>query len=267
MRIRYPIEVLAPVLVGVGFPLALCACGSAGSPPGEAAPSVTSATATPRPGEAAEAPHAIAVLHGHPTMKRLFDVVGGLPMRADQQAEFGKLADDVELRNVATDEAHDALIEAVALQAEQGVIDRSALQPAIDAFTASIADERYANHAALTRFGVILTRPQTSAFLRTLLTGRPAARAVSATEMPMPLRGGLLRGAQLSGEQWRQISLGRRGPETARVTGGWKISPLAHRLALVERIVGILTPDQRSVLGANLRSLKNRSHSYGGPSW
>jgi hypothetical protein len=240
MRLRYPtVMFTAPVFVG----LALGGCGDGGEP--RAASTGTAAL------------HAAAAPHAHPIMRRLFEVIGDSNLSAGQQADFERVAADVEPRYVATNAARAALIEAVAAQVEQGKIDAAALQPSIDAFSKSVANERSANHAALTRFGVILARPQRGALMSAFQSIAQARPEDGAGETAKPTTPGLLRGLDLSADQRSQLRLAKatfaEGAGQERFAG-LAHDPLARTIRFLDRVLPILTAEQRATVAQRVRA-------------
>src|ERR1700733_14479833 len=109
------------VMIVAGLPLILSSCSVAPSP----ALAQVSSDSHGTSGRSAlvGAPHAEAAV------RRLFNVVGGVDLRPDQQAAYQAMAADIEAKYRETDGARSSLREAVAKQAEAGAIDRGALQP------------------------------------------------------------------------------------------------------------------------------------------
>jgi Spy/CpxP family protein refolding chaperone len=142
----------APVLVAL--PLALSACGSAV----ETQPATAENAVTRAP----------VATTAHGPVKLVGEALSDVPLRADQRADIEKLAADAETRHAATRDARKALTEAIAAQVEQGKIDRTAIQPKIDALVASMQAARPADRAAFERLHAILTPDQRVAFVDAL---------------------------------------------------------------------------------------------------
>jgi hypothetical protein len=86
-------------------------------------------------------------------------------LRADQRATIEQMALDAETRAAPEHQAHQALALAIADQVQAGAIDRTALQPKIDAVSAAHVAARPADRAAFEKLHDLLTPDQRVAFV------------------------------------------------------------------------------------------------------
>jgi Spy/CpxP family protein refolding chaperone len=94
--------------------------------------------------------------------------LGEVSLSAKQRADIEKLAADAEARHASGEKARQDLAEALAVQVEQGTVDRAALQPKIDAVAAAWQAVRPADRAALEQLHAILDAGQRAAFVDAL---------------------------------------------------------------------------------------------------
>jgi len=120
---------------------------------------VSTASASAEP--ATVAPVAVAA-HGH--IKAIAEALSTVPLRADQRSEIEALATAAQARMDSTKGTRGALMSAFADQVEQGTIDRTALQPKIDAVTAAFAQSHAADNAAFERLHALLDPTQRTTF-------------------------------------------------------------------------------------------------------
>jgi Spy/CpxP family protein refolding chaperone len=104
----------------------------------------------------------------HGPVKLVGDALGDVPLRPEQRAELEKMATDAEARHQAMAPARKDLMEALAVQIESGKIDRTALQPKIDATADAWAKARDDDRAALERMHAILDTDQRAKFVDAL---------------------------------------------------------------------------------------------------
>jgi Spy/CpxP family protein refolding chaperone len=104
----------------------------------------------------------------HGMVKLAGDALGDVPLRPEQRAELEKLAADAEARHQSLAPARKDLVEAVAAQVEAGKIDRTALQPKIDAASDAWVKIRDDDRAALERVHAILDATQRAKFVEAL---------------------------------------------------------------------------------------------------
>lgn len=104
----------------------------------------------------------------HGFVKVVGEALGEVPLRADQRSELEKLAVDAETRHAALADGRKDLMSAIADQIESGTIDRTALQPKIDRVVADFEKARPQDQAALARMHAILDADQRNAFVDAL---------------------------------------------------------------------------------------------------
>jgi Spy/CpxP family protein refolding chaperone len=104
----------------------------------------------------------------HGAVKLVGDALGDVPLRPDQRTELEKLAADAETRHQSIAPARKDLMEAIAVQIEAGKIDRTALQPKVDAAADAFAKVRDDDRAALERMHAILDASQRAKFVDAL---------------------------------------------------------------------------------------------------
>jgi len=112
----------------------------------------------------------------HGPVKMVGDALGQVPLRPDQRTELEKLAADAEARHQTVAPARKDLVEAVAAQVEAGTLDRTALQPKIDAAAAAWDGVRTQDRAAFERVHAILDTTQRAAFTDALHAQMKAAK-------------------------------------------------------------------------------------------
>jgi Spy/CpxP family protein refolding chaperone len=104
----------------------------------------------------------------HGLVKVVGDALGEVPLRPEQRTEIEKLAQDAEARHVPIAEKRKTVALAFADQVEKGAIDRTALQPSIDAMTADMEKAQAGDRAAIGRLHAILDPEQRGAFVDAL---------------------------------------------------------------------------------------------------
>ncbi len=151
-------RVFALGTVSVSLALSMLGAGCGGSVAAEAP------TATAE-GVAVRAPLAVAT-HGH--VKVVAEAIADVPLRSDQRAQIEKLATEADGRQVAVRAARHDLMLALADQVAGGQIDRTSLQPKIDAIGAAALGAQAGDRAALTQLHSILDSSQRSLFVDAL---------------------------------------------------------------------------------------------------
>jgi Spy/CpxP family protein refolding chaperone len=142
------------VLAGAAIPLAAC---SGSATVGEPSNTASSTTTT--------APLSVAV---HGQAKHIADAIAQVPLRADQRATIEQMAQDAETRMQPARKAREDLVNAIADQVQSGTIDRTALQPKIDAVASAHLAAQPANRAAFEKLHDLLTPEQRVAFVTAL---------------------------------------------------------------------------------------------------
>jgi Spy/CpxP family protein refolding chaperone len=146
---------LRRLLVPLAITLVTPALGCSGTVSTEAA------VATPE-GATTRAPVAQST---HGPLKLAGDALGDVPLTATQRASIEKLATDTEASHAGAHAARRDLVLAVAAQMQAGQIDRSALQPKIDAVVAALQAVQPVDRAAFERLHAILSPDQRTAFV------------------------------------------------------------------------------------------------------
>jgi Spy/CpxP family protein refolding chaperone len=143
----------------VALTLSLLAAGCGGSVVAEG-PTVTAE------GAATKAPLVVST-HGH--VKLVADALSEVPLRADQRALIEKLAADADGRQGAVHAARQDLLLALADQVAAGKVDRAALQPKVDAVGAAALGVQTADRAALAELHDVLDSTQRGQFADALI--------------------------------------------------------------------------------------------------
>ncbi|HEX7667167.1 MAG TPA: hypothetical protein VF407_21700 [Polyangiaceae bacterium] len=133
-------------------------CGSAGTEPQTQAGSGTTATDS----NTTVAPVAA---NSHGMVRFVSEALSQVPLRADQRTAIEKLAADSEARHAEGKTTRAALTTAIASQIEAGKIDRTALQPQIDAMTAEWQKNQPLDTAAFQQLHDLLDASQRQAFV------------------------------------------------------------------------------------------------------
>jgi Spy/CpxP family protein refolding chaperone len=148
----------------VSLALAMSMLGCGGSVATEA-PGSTATTVGVADAVATKAPIATPV-HGHARLAA--EALGEVPLRSDQRAQVEKLAATTATAESAVRAARRDLIAALADQMGQGQIDRSALQPKIDAIATAALSTHTTEQAGLQQLHGILDPGQRSLFVDTV---------------------------------------------------------------------------------------------------
>jgi Spy/CpxP family protein refolding chaperone len=144
----------------VALSLAAAACSGSTTQ----AESSTASTAQAGMTQAPVAPQAT----GHARL--VADALSDVPLRADQRTEIEQMASDASARHAQAKTVHAQLAEAIASQIEAGAIDRTALQPKIDATADALAASRPLDRAAFERLHALLTPEQRGQFVDAMET-------------------------------------------------------------------------------------------------
>jgi hypothetical protein len=135
-------------------PLAACSGATGASDPPQAAQNGTTTAALN------------VSVHG--PAKRVADALALVPLRAEQRGTIEQLAKDSETRMEPAHKARGDLMLAVADQVQKGAIDRTALQPKIDAVAAAHQAAQPGNRAAFEKLHDLLTADQRLAFVNAM---------------------------------------------------------------------------------------------------
>src|SRR5579864_5811103 len=111
----------------------------------------------------------------HGMVRVVGEAFGEVALRADQRAELEKLVTEAETRQAATVDARKDLMVTIADQVEKGSVDRTALQPKIDALVAVLQKNQADHAAAMTKAHALLDADQRSAFVDALHAKMKAA--------------------------------------------------------------------------------------------
>ncbi|MEO8798501.1 MAG: hypothetical protein ABI551_11510, partial [Polyangiaceae bacterium] len=133
-------------------------CGSAGTEPQTQTGSGTTTTES----NATVAPVAA---NAHGMVRFVGEALSQVPLRAEQRAQIETLSADAEARHEAGKTARAALTTAIASQIEGGKIDRTALQPQIDAMVAEWQKNQPLDTAAFQQLHDLLDASQRQAFV------------------------------------------------------------------------------------------------------
>ncbi len=146
---------IAFVLAASAVPLGACSGATSTSP--EPSTSTASSTST--------GPLAVSV---HGPAKHVADALATVPLRADQRATLEQMAKDAETRMEPARKARADLMVAIADQIQAGNIDKTALQPKIDALAAAHQAVQPQNRAAFEKLHDLLTPDQRLAFVNAM---------------------------------------------------------------------------------------------------
>lgn len=239
--------------------------------------------------------------NAHGAVKLVGEALGDVALRPDQRAELEKLALGAEARHAAMVDGRRELMTALADQVEKGALDTGALQPRIDRVVADVQGARPDDQAALLRVHALLDGEQRSAFVDALqarMKGEHGGRGGGGHHAGFAKMKQLADDLKLSDEQRAQIKevmkaehargggpafremgdrfrAGKHALETfrsdkfePRSLAGKRIDLRdgAHEgttrmLGAVEKILPILTPEQRKLAADKLRDFS----AHGGP--
>lgn len=104
----------------------------------------------------------------HGFVKVVGDALGEVALRPEQRTELEKLAQEAEARHGSMAAGRKDLMLAFADQVEKGSIDRAALQPKIDRIAADVEKSRPGDQAAFARVHDVLDAEQRNAFVDAL---------------------------------------------------------------------------------------------------
>ncbi len=116
--------------------------------------------------------------------KHVADALATVPLRADQRATLEQMAKDAEARMEPARKARGDLMLAIADQVQAGAIDRTALQPKIDAIAAAHQAVQPANRAAFEKLHDLLTPEQRVAFVTAMESHHEHAQGQPQAEGP-----------------------------------------------------------------------------------
>jgi Spy/CpxP family protein refolding chaperone len=265
-----------PVALAFATPLLGCS-GSVGSEP-------TTTAISPDTAGATRAPLATP-LHG--PLKVMADALADVPLTVSQRPVVEKLAADTATRHTASRAAHRDLMLAIAAQLQAGAIDRTSLQPKIDALGAALQAAQPADRASFEQLHALLTPDQRTAFVNAVEAH--VADRVSAAQDKHPLHQWAV-DLQLTDDQKAQIraAMKEHWQEAAHDGNGapWaehrqqakamltaftqerfvmdEVSPAkdvagraqrmtARMLGIAEAALPVLTPQQRTLAAQKLR--------------
>jgi Spy/CpxP family protein refolding chaperone len=145
---------IALVLAASAVPLGACSGATSASPE----PSTTASSTSTGPLNVS--------VHG--PAKHVADALATVPLRVDQRATIEQMAKDTEARMEPTRKARADLMLAIADQIQAGNIDKTALQPKIDALAAAHQAVQPQNRAAFEKLHDLLTPDQRVAFVNAM---------------------------------------------------------------------------------------------------
>jgi Spy/CpxP family protein refolding chaperone len=158
-------RLLGTSTLALSLALASLAAGCGGST------AVEGPTATAE-GVATKAPLNV-VVHGH--IKLAAEALADIPLRPSQRPQIETLATNADTLHVAVRTARHDLMLALATQVAAGQIDKTALQPKVDAIGTAALAAQTGERAALTQLHGILDASQRSLFVDALQTRMQAA--------------------------------------------------------------------------------------------
>lgn len=119
----------------------------------------------PAPATQAQGQVAPVAANTHGRVKLVGDALSQVPLRAEQRNEIEKMAADAEVRHETARKAQTELMTAVAEEVQAGAINRTALQPKIDAMVSAAEQVRPQDRAAFQRLHDLLDSGQREAFV------------------------------------------------------------------------------------------------------
>jgi Spy/CpxP family protein refolding chaperone len=237
----------------------------------------------------------------HGVVKLVGEALGEVSLRPDQRVELEKLATEVEARHMAMADGRKDLMRSLADQIEAGSLDKAALQPKIDRVVADLQKSQPDDQAALVRVHALLDSDQRNAFVDALearMKGGKGKHGGFANHEGFARMRQLADDLKLTDDQRAQIRdimkeergkgggpdframgerfhAGKRSLESFRTD---KFEPMAlagkqvdlrdkvqdgttRMVGVAEKILPILTPDQRKIAADKLRDFAAR----GGP--
>jgi hypothetical protein len=242
------------VLAASIVPLAACSGAT-----GTADPPVTASSTT-------TAPLNVSV---HGPAKRVADALAQVPLRADQRATIEQMAKDSESRMEPARKARADLMLAIADQVQKGTIDRTALQPKIDAVATAHQAAQPGNRAAFEKLHDLLTADQRLAFVNAMQgehndhqgqRGEGGADPTNAVQDGHMMAEGhkmheqykaMLEAFKTDNFKMDQVAPVQDHREMANGMAG-------HMLGMLETALPVLTPDQRTIAATKLRDHANK---------
>lgn len=225
----------------------------------------------------------------HGAVKLAGDALGDVPLTASQRSTIEQMAADADARHADARAARKELMLAIATQVEAGAIDRSALQPKIDAVASAMQKAQPADRAALEQLHAILNADQRSAFVDALESRIKDKMHEARDKQPMKQWADDLQltdaqrdeikaamksrfeAARASGEHpWAEMKAAREhGKQVLEAFKGDtfvmdQVAPAVdvnakaahmsdHILRMAETVLPILTPQQRTLAASKLR--------------
>jgi Spy/CpxP family protein refolding chaperone len=271
---RFGLPIVLALAVPAFGPLGLLGCGGA-----SASQSVSIPGATRAP----------VAQNTHGPVKVVGEALSDVPLTPQQRGDIAQLAAEADARHGATRAAERDLLGALAAQVQVGAIDRSALQPKIDAVVAATAQAQPADRAAIERLHSILGPDQRTAFVDALEARLAEHHGRWSGRHPMRE---LIKELKLSDTQLSQIKTVAKdsmrsmregkGPGTWGLGEGWhrgakvlhafeqdhfvldEVAPpidvgkrattmTDHFVTLASQVFPILTPEQRAIVARELR--------------
>jgi Spy/CpxP family protein refolding chaperone len=275
------------------IPLALAGAACGGS--------VASEPVTQGAAAATRAP--VAVTAHAPQVRMIGDALAEVPLRPDQRTAIEQLATDAETRHTQAQASHKDFMLALAAQVETGTIDKTALQPKIDAMTAAWQANRPADRAAFEQLHALLDSQQRGELVDAL-----EAKAGSHEGGHKGMHAGHERmkewatALSLTDDQTAQIKTALKAQHEAHAGGGHHdhadhqgghgkkmleafradtfsmdaVAPAGnapkavgnmseHTLGIVTTVLPILTPAQRTLAAQKIRDRANAVSGAGGP--
>jgi hypothetical protein len=259
-----------------------CSGTTAGAePPGGAATGAAPATTATAETETRVAP--VAPQAKSMRVRMAADALSTVPLRDDQRAQIEQLASDADNRYAASGAAHAAILTELASEVESGKVDRASLQPKLDAAADALNAERPAEQAAIVKLHDLLTSDQRAAFVNAIESRGKAKHDEEAHESRLDKWAEALQltdaqkaqiaGALADGARPHRHEAGHHPDHPGRHHGGFLESfrgdtvdlPPAedaheqtnamadHALGVIEKVLPILTPEQRTLAAQKLR--------------
>jgi hypothetical protein len=225
-------------------------------------------------------------------MNLIREALSKVTLRADQKTTIDQIAADAKARHAPIQQARLALASALADQVQAGTVDRTALQPKIDALMQAIQQERPAGIAALVRLHDLLDGTQRNQFVDALesqahgehhhpregrgmemrkwaadlnLTDAQRQQIHEAMKASFEAHDGGRGGGK---EHWGEAHEGARklfesfrqdqfapDPNGPSLAGDMAEHRVDHIAAFVQTVVPILTPEQRAIAAQKIRSM------------
>jgi hypothetical protein len=219
----------------------------------------------------------------HGRIKRIGAALGQVGLRPEQRSSLEALATECEARRASVLAARTAVIEAFAAQVEAGALRRADLLPLLETFAATLNDVQDKDRASFETVHVILDPAQRGAFVDAMEAGHGHERegetrdhtpghyweealAMTAGQRAAfeqilrdafashgPERGAAFRGGHVLLEAFRGDDFSYDAVSPREDIGGHVAKMTGHLFDVTERVLPLLSDDQRAMAATKLR--------------